>query len=144
MSEYVRGERGQVLPPSPQQQKQRSMVQQLVKAVAAATAGGSMLLMSGLTLAATVIALTLATPLLVIFSPVLIPAAIALSLIAFGFVTSGGFGLAALSVLSWMYNYMTGKQPVGAEQIEQARARIASKARDIKESAQQRAEQASS
>lgn len=97
-----------------------------------------MLLLSGLTLAGTVIALTIATPLLVIFSPVLVPAAIAVFLIASGFVASGGFGVAALSVLSWMYKYLTGKQPPGAEQIDQARARIASKARDVKESAQHR------
>lgn len=121
-----------------QQQQQQSVATQIVKAVSATTAGGSMLLLSGLTLAGTVIALTIATPLLVIFSPVLVPAAIAVFLIASGFVASGGFGVAALSVLSWMYKYLTGKQPPGAEQIDQARARIASKARDVKESAQHR------
>ncbi|PKA53328.1 Oleosin 16 kDa [Apostasia shenzhenica] len=139
MADQRRGDWGQ----QPQPSRPPSMSQQIVKAAAAAAAGGSMLLLSGLTLAGTVIALTVATPLLVIFSPVLVPAAFALTLLAGGFLTSGGFGVAALSVLSWMYKYMTGKHPVGADQIDQARARIAEKARDIKSSAQQRAEQAS-
>ncbi|XP_020084976.1 oleosin 16 kDa, partial [Ananas comosus] len=125
-----------------QQQQQQPMMMTAVKAATAATAGGSMLVLSGLTLAGTVIALTVATPLLVIFSPVLVPATIAVSLLAAGFVTSGGLGLAALSVLSWMYKYLTGKHPPGADQLEHAKARLASKARDIKESAQHRIDQA--
>ncbi|PKA58909.1 Oleosin 16 kDa [Apostasia shenzhenica] len=125
-------------------EQQQPVSHMITKAVAAAAAGGSMLLMSGLTLAGTVILLTIATPLLVIFSPVLLPAAIAVVLIGGGFVTSGGFGVAALSVLSWMYRYMTGKHPIGAEQIDQARRRIAAKARDVKEMAKHQAEPASS
>lgn len=124
------------------QAQQQPLSTQIVKGVSAATAGGSMLLLSGLTLAGTVIALTIATPLLVIFSPVLVPAAIAVFLIVSGFLTSGGFGIAALSVLSWMYKYLTGKHPVGADQIDHARARLAAKARDIKDSAQHRIDQA--
>jgi hypothetical protein len=37
----------------------------------------------------------------------LVPAAITLALMAAGFVTSGGLGVAALSVFSWMYKYLT-------------------------------------
>jgi hypothetical protein len=36
-----------------------------------------------------------------------VPAAITLALMAAGFVTSGGLGVAALSVFSWMYKYLT-------------------------------------
>ncbi|XP_074565256.1 oleosin 16 kDa-like [Curcuma longa] len=114
-----------------QQQQQPSHA--AVKAVAAATAGGSMLVLSGLTLAATVVGLAVATPLLVIFSPVLVPAAISAALVAAGFLTSGGFGLAALSVLSWMYKYLTGKQPPGADQLEEARRRVAARVREFKD-----------
>ncbi|XP_026657870.2 oleosin 16 kDa-like [Phoenix dactylifera] len=110
----------------------------IVRGVTAATIGGLLLLLSGLTLTGTVIGLTVVTPLLVIFSPVLVPATIAVFLLVAGFVTSGGFGVAALSVLSWMYQYLTGRRPPGFDQLEQARARLASKARDIKESAQHR------
>ncbi|KAF8687935.1 hypothetical protein HU200_042527 [Digitaria exilis] len=123
------------------QQRQGAMMTAL-KAATAATAGGSMLVLSGLILAGTVIALTVATPVLVIFSPVLVPAAITLALMAAGFVTSGGLGVAALSVFSWMYKYLTGKHPPGADQLDHAKARLASKARDIKDAAQHRIEQA--
>ena len=122
--------------------EQQPTSQRVVKGVAAATIGGSLLLVSGLTLAGTVIGLAVVTPLLVIFSPVLVPAVIAVFLLVTGFVTSGGLGVAALSVLSWLYKYLTGKRVPGSEQLEQARARIASKARDVKESAQHRSEQA--
>jgi Oleosin len=123
-----------------QMQQKQPMLTSVLKALTAATAGGSMLVLSGLTLAGTVIALTVATPLLVIFSPVLMPAAIAVALLAAGFVTSGGLGVAALSVFSWMYKYLTGKKPPGADQLEQAKARFASKAKDT-ESAQHRIDQ---
>ncbi|CAA6673746.1 unnamed protein product [Spirodela intermedia] len=112
------------------------------KAVGAATAGGSMLLLSGLILAGTVVGLTLATPLLVIFSPVLLPAAAAAVLIAVGFVSAGGLALTALSVLSWIYRYAAGKHPPGAEQLEQARLRLAGKAHDVKERLEHRVEHA--
>ncbi|ONK73531.1 uncharacterized protein A4U43_C04F32600 [Asparagus officinalis] len=118
-----------------------SLLRQIVKVRSPAATAGSMPSSRGLTLAGTVIALTVATPLLVIFSPVLVPAAIAVFLITSGFVTSGGFGVAALSVLGWMYKYLTGKHPVGADQIDHARARFAAKARDIKEGAQHRIDQ---
>lgn len=78
---------------------------QVVKVASAVTAGGSLLLLSGLTLAGTVIALTIATPLLVIFSPVLVPALIAAALLFTGFAASGGFGVAAITALSWIYRF---------------------------------------
>ncbi|KAA8533908.1 hypothetical protein F0562_031425 [Nyssa sinensis] len=109
----------------------------VVKAATAVTAGGSLLVLSGLTLAGTVIALTIATPLLVIFSPVLVPAAITVFLLLSGFLASGGFGVAALTVLSWIYRYVTGRQPPGANQLDQARMKLASKAREMKDKAEQ-------
>ncbi|KAD7480352.1 hypothetical protein E3N88_03488 [Mikania micrantha] len=81
-----------------QQQLSEPRAHQVVKAATAATAGGSLLILSALTLTATVIALTVATPILVIFSPVLVPAAITVFLLATGFLTSGGFGMAAATV----------------------------------------------
>ncbi|KAL6526921.1 Oleosin 1-like [Orobanche gracilis] len=109
----------------------------MVKAATAATAGGSLLVLSGLTLAGTVVALTIATPLLVIFSPVLVPAVITAFLVLSGFVASGGFGVAAISVLSWIYRYVTGKKPLGAEQLDAARDKVAGKAREMKDKAEQ-------
>ncbi|GAB4825895.1 Oleosin 1-like [Ancistrocladus abbreviatus] len=120
-----------------QQQQYQQKSYQMVKAATAATAGGSMLVLSGLVLTGTVIALTIAPPLLVIFSPVLIPAAIAVVLLIGGFLASSGFGIAALSVLSWIYGYVTGKHSPGADQLEQARMTLASKAREMKDEAEQ-------
>ncbi|XP_009606946.1 oleosin L-like [Nicotiana tabacum] len=110
---------------------------QVVKAATAVTAGGSLLVLSGLTLAGTIIALTVATPLLLIFSPVLVPATITLFFLMFGFLASGGFGVAAISVLSWIYRYVTGRHPPGAVQLEYARDKLATKAREMKERAEQ-------
>ncbi|KAF6146122.1 hypothetical protein GIB67_015560 [Kingdonia uniflora] len=106
---------------------------QLAKAATAVTAGGSFMILSGLTLVGTVIALTLATPLLVLFSPVLVPAGIALMVLLGGFLASGGFGVAAVTTLAWMYKYVKGSHPVGADQLDHARMKLASKAREMKE-----------
>ncbi|XP_068649334.1 oleosin Ara h 15.0101-like [Aristolochia californica] len=111
--------------------------QQAAKFVAAACIGGALLVMSGLTLTGTVVGLVLVTPLLLIFSPVLVPAGIAIFLAVSGFIFSGGMGIAAVSALSWIYRYATGKHPVGSEQLDQARMRLANKARDVKERAKE-------
>ncbi|KFK26734.1 oleosin 1 [Arabis alpina] len=102
---------------------------QMVKAATAVTAGGSLLVLSGLTLAGTVIALTVATPLLVIFSPVLVPAVITVVLIITGFLASGGFGIAAITAFSWLYRHLTGS---GSERLENARMKLGSRSQDTK------------
>ncbi|XP_071687162.1 oleosin L-like [Rutidosis leptorrhynchoides] len=114
-----------------------SRAHQALKAVTASIAGGSLLVLSGLTLAGTVIALTVTTPLLVIFSPVILPAVITVFLLATGFLTSGGFGVAAVTVLSWIYKYVTGGHPPGAESLDQARDKLGYKAREMKGRAEQ-------
>lgn len=73
------------------------------KFLTAGAAGITLLMLSGLTLTGTVMALIMATPVLVLFSPVLVPAAIVLFLTAAGLVFSGGCGMAAILAFSWMY-----------------------------------------
>ncbi|XP_044468853.1 oleosin L-like [Mangifera indica] len=121
------------------QQQPRS--HQVVKAATAVTAGGSLLLLSCLIMAATVIALTIATPLFVIFSPVLVPAVITMALLTTGFIASGGFGVAAITVLSWIYRFVTGKHPPGEDQFDYARNKLASKAREMKDRVEQYGQQ---
>ncbi|KAK6933424.1 Oleosin [Dillenia turbinata] len=121
----------------PKQHQQQTQSHQVVKAATAATAGGSLLVLAGLITAATVIGLTIATPLLVIFSPVLVPAAIAVFLLFSGFLAAGGFGVAALTVLSWIYRYVTGKHPPGADRIDEVRQKMAGKAKEMREKAEQ-------
>ncbi|CAN1747585.1 Oleosin Cor a 13 [Linum perenne] len=116
-----------------QQHQPQTRSRQAVKAATAATAGGSLLVLSGLILAATVILLTMATPLLVIFSPVLVPAVITAGLLITGFLASGGFGVAGITVLSWIYRYVSGRKPVGADSVDQARMKLTGKAREMKD-----------
>ncbi|XP_010047300.3 oleosin 1 [Eucalyptus grandis] len=110
---------------------------QAVKVATATTIGGALLVLSGLTLTGTVLALIVATPIMVLFSPILVPAGIAVALITAGFLASGGFGAAAATALTWMYRYFAGKHPAGEEQVEYARAKIADTARDVKEKAKE-------
>ncbi|XP_008798606.1 oleosin 16 kDa [Phoenix dactylifera] len=105
-------------------------VRQAARFVTAGAMGVGLLVLSGLTLTGTVIGLVVATPLLVIFSPILVPAAAAAALVAAGLLLSGGFGVAAVSALVWIYNYVTGKHPPGADRLDAARAALARKARD--------------
>ncbi|CAN8230597.1 unnamed protein product [Cochlearia groenlandica] len=113
-----------------------SKTRQVAKAVTAVTAGGSLLVLSSLTLVGTVIGLTVVTPLLVIFSPILVPAFIAVALIVTGFLSSGGFGIAAITVFSWIYNYVTGEKPQGSDKLDSARMKLESKAQGMKDRAQ--------
>jgi|UniRef100_A0A2N9H1P1 hypothetical protein len=106
---------------------------QVAKFLTAVAIGATLLTLSGLTLTGTVIALILATPALVLFSPILVPAGIVLFLVATGFMFSGGCVMAAITALTWIYNYVAGNQPPGAEKLDHARVRIADKGRDVKE-----------
>ncbi|KAI4316073.1 hypothetical protein L6164_024090 [Bauhinia variegata] len=108
---------------------------QTVKFLTAVTIGVTLLLLSALTLTGTVISLILATPVLVLFSPILVPAAIVLFLAATGFMFSGGCGVAAVTALTWIYNYVSGKNPPGSDRLDYATSVIADKARDVKERA---------
>ncbi|MBA0568271.1 hypothetical protein Golob_005775 [Gossypium lobatum] len=74
---------------------------------------------------------------MVIFSPVLVPAGITIFLVTTGFLFSGGCGVAALTALSWIYNYVQGKHPPGADQLDYARNKLASTARDMTEKAKE-------
>lgn len=80
--------------------------------------GGVLLFLAGITLAGTLIGLMVATPIFIICSPVLVPAALTIGLAVTGFLTSGAFGITALSSLSWIINYFRGMRP---DQLEQAK-----------------------
>ncbi|KAM7256759.1 hypothetical protein ACFE04_012500 [Oxalis oulophora] len=131
MADLARGTRYQPSTTTTTTTTTQSTSRKTVKFMTAATIGGSLLVLAGLTLTATIIALILATPVLVLFSPVLVPAAITIALVMSGFVFSGGCGVAAISTLAWIYNYVTGKHPPGADQLDHARQMIADKARDV-------------
>ncbi|KAL3599266.1 hypothetical protein D5086_007184 [Populus alba] len=81
------------------QPRQQPRSHQVVKATTAVTTGGFLLVVSSLTFTATVILLAIATPLLIIFSPVIVPAMIAVHLLLMGFLASGGFGVTGITVM---------------------------------------------
>ncbi|XVF08402.1 hypothetical protein REPUB_Repub07fG0000500 [Reevesia pubescens] len=76
--------------------------------VALVPMGGTLLLLAGLSLIGTLIGLAIATPIFLIFSPVLVPAAIVIVGSIAGFLISGAFGITRLSSLSWIANYLRG------------------------------------
>lgn len=84
--------------------------------------GGFLLIFAGLTFVGTLIGLAVSTPLLVIFSPVLVPAAIVIGLAVAGFLTSGAFGITGLSSLSWIDNYL--RQTRVPEHMDYAKRRV--------------------
>ncbi|XP_022881124.1 oleosin 1-like [Olea europaea var. sylvestris] len=91
------------------QPQQHQLSHQVAKTTAAVTIGGFLMVLSGLTLAATVI----------------------------GFLASGGFGASASFVFYWMYRYATGKHPIGADELDRAREKLAHTAHDMKEKVEQ-------
>lgn len=86
--------------------------------------GGSLLGLAGLTLAVTLVGLAVATPVFVIFSPVLVPAILTIGLAVLAFLTSGAFGLTALSSLTWAFNYVRRAMGFMPDQIDQAKRRM--------------------
>ncbi|OAE30266.1 hypothetical protein AXG93_2956s1170 [Marchantia polymorpha subsp. ruderalis] len=79
------------------------------------------------------IILAFVVPLLIFFSPVLIPLGIVLFLAAAGTVSAVGSGILAISGISWLYNYCNGRDPPGANRVDAARERIVCTAREFKE-----------
>ncbi|CAH2080051.1 unnamed protein product [Thlaspi arvense] len=86
---------------------------------------GSLLALAGLLLAGSVIGLLVAIPLFLLFSPVIVPAALTIGLAATGFLASGMFGLTGLSSISWVMNYLRGTRRTVPEQLEYAKNKMA-------------------
>ena len=99
--------------------------------------GGTLLLFSGLTLAGTLTGLAVTTPLFVIFSPVLVPAVVVIGLAVMGFLSSGAFGIVALSALSWMVNFLRKVGATDPEQIDHVKRRVQDTAGQIGQKAKE-------
>ncbi|KAK7395725.1 hypothetical protein VNO78_16292 [Psophocarpus tetragonolobus] len=93
---------------------------QVLAVVAGLPIGGILLLLAGLTLAGTLTGLAIITPLLILISPVLVPATVIIGLAVAGFLTSGVFGLTALSSFSWILNYIRETQGPAPENLAAA------------------------
>ncbi|KAG0569423.1 hypothetical protein M758_6G085300 [Ceratodon purpureus] len=99
---------------------------------------GTILTLAGLTFAGTSITVLLASPVLLFFSPILVP----LAVIAFFSIGSllgfGGF----VSFVVWAYKYYKGGHPVGSDQVDAARYRLYEGANTVKSKAQQYSQEA--
>ncbi|XP_076931863.1 oleosin 16.4 kDa-like [Bidens hawaiensis] len=84
--------------------QQSPSMTKVLAVVALLPVGLTLLGLAGITLAGTLIGLALATPVFVIFSPILVPAVLTIGLAMAGFLTSGTFGLTGLSSLSFLVN----------------------------------------
>ncbi|XP_047944538.1 oleosin H2-like [Salvia hispanica] len=82
--------------------------------------GSILLSLSVLILTSTLFGIALSAPLFLLFSPIIAPAVITLALAVLGFLTSGVFGITALSSFMWIVTYFRKMR----EQFEQARRRV--------------------
>lgn len=130
-------------------QLHRPSSRQVVGFIGLLTTGSFLLLVAGLTIAGIIFTLILLAPMLIFFSPVLVPAGFALSLGMGGVFTASTAIVFTISAIAWVYNYVQGQHPPGAEQIEYARARlqdtaeqVRSKAKDFVGSVQRKAQEA--
>ncbi|CAK9190423.1 unnamed protein product [Sphagnum jensenii] len=97
--------------------------------------GGLLLLLGGLAITGTTVTAVLATPVLILFSPILIPLAVVAFFTIGGLLGAGTFGVAVLSAISWAYNYYKNRHPYGSEQLDEVRHRLSETASQIKEKA---------
>ncbi|KAK6798784.1 hypothetical protein RDI58_006487 [Solanum bulbocastanum] len=98
---------------------------QILAIVTLLPVGGTLLCLAGITLVGTLIGLAVATPVFLLFSPVLVPATLTLGLAVAGFLTSGAFGVTGLSSFSWILNYFRQGKSMVPESMEAAKRRVA-------------------
>lgn len=82
-----------------------SRAAQLVVFIALLPLGATFVGLAGVTFFVTLSALAVATPVLLVFSPIIVPAAIVMGLLITMLLFSGVFGLSGLTSLNWVLNY---------------------------------------
>ncbi|CAL9229530.1 unnamed protein product [Arabidopsis halleri] len=86
-------------------------VVQLFQVVIAGAASVVFLLFAGITFGASIVGLTIATPLFVIFSPILVPATIATTLLVGGATATVALGVTAFALIFWLFKHRIGVKP---------------------------------
>ncbi|CAD5183634.1 unnamed protein product [Musa acuminata subsp. malaccensis] len=97
--------------------------------------GGGLLALAGLTLVGSLIGLAVLTPLLLLFGPVVVPAALLVALAVTGFLASGAFGLTGLSSMGYLLNQARGMLHRTPEQMEDTKRRVGEVGQRAKEAA---------
>ena len=101
--------------------------------------GGTLLFLAGLTFVGTLIGLAVSAPVFLIFSPVLVPAAVTIALAVTGFLTSGAFGVTGMSSLSWVFKYLRLDQ--AKRSAEEMAMYAGQKAKDVGQDVQSKAQE---
>ncbi|KAD7478684.1 hypothetical protein R6Q59_005556 [Mikania micrantha] len=103
---------------------QRGSTSKTVAIISLLPVGGILLGLAGITFVGTMIGLAVATPIFVIFSPVVVPAVLTIALAVTGFLASGMFGLTGLSSLSYLFNMVRQSTPSVPEQLDYVKGTI--------------------
>ena len=80
--------------------------------------GGTLLLLASFSFFASLIGLTIMTPLFILFSPILVPAALTIGLAVAGVLTANACGLTGLMSVSWTVRYIRDLQAAVPGQID--------------------------
>ncbi|KAL1554185.1 Oleosin 18.2 kDa-like [Salvia divinorum] len=86
--------------------------------------GSILLSLAGLILTCTLFGIAVSVPLFLLFSPIIVPAVMTLTLAVAGFLTSGVFGITALSSFTWIITYFMKMRASLPGQFEQAKRRV--------------------
>ncbi|KAE8724986.1 phosphoribosylaminoimidazole carboxylase [Hibiscus syriacus] len=92
-----------------------------------------LLILTGITLIASVFGFIFFMPLIIVSSPVWFPICALLFLAAAGFLSACGFGVAVVAGSTWMYRYFRGMHPPGSDRVDSARSRIYDTASHVKD-----------
>lgn len=110
--------------------------------------GGTLLALAGLTLIGSVVGVAITTPLFIICSPVLVPAAFVMGLAIAGFLSSGALGLTGLASLSQVFNYLRQARRSLPQEMDQGKrhmqgmaAYVGQKPKDVGQDIQRKAQE---
>ncbi|KAJ4960044.1 hypothetical protein NE237_019954 [Protea cynaroides] len=99
--------------------------------------GGILLFLTGLTLTAIVLGLIFFLPLILLTSPIWVPAGTLLFIGVVVFLMTCGFGMAVVAGSLWIYRYLRGWHPPGSQRIDYARSRLANTANHVRDYARE-------
>ncbi|GLJ34518.1 hypothetical protein SUGI_0694160 [Cryptomeria japonica] len=101
---------------------------QILSPAALVISGTIILLMTGFT----AIVVVVLVPVLILLSPLLIPIGALLFVTVAGLFSVGFLGLVAFFGVSWLYNYVNGRKPLGSDQVDYACKRVVDTASHVK------------
>ncbi|KAI4335820.1 hypothetical protein L6164_014429 [Bauhinia variegata] len=110
---------------------------QLVGLLTFLVSGAILLMLTGITITGTVLGLIFFTPLIILSTPLWVPAGTVFFLTTAGFLTACGFSVVVVAALSWMYRYFRGLHPPGSDRVDYARSRIYDTASHVKDYARE-------